>query len=237
MGEAEFDASLKKLQAFERLAVEGLCSHFPVADEIDPDLTIGQIFRFQILSERFRNHFPEARHIHVANSAGLLRFANHLDFTTLARPGLALYGVAPGGFGQEHLQPALKLETTVSLIRELEPGQSISYGRTFFTTREPTTKVAVLAAGYGDGYPRHLSNTGVEVLIGGRRCPLLGTVTMDQIMVDVSELASAEIGEEAVLIGRQGAEEITASEIAEKAGTIPWEIFTRITQRVAREYS
>lgn len=236
LGEADFDASLEKFRAFEHLSVEGLFSHFPVADEIDPDPTLRQIARFRTLAERFRNHFPEARHIHIANSAGLLRFAKDLDFTTLARPGLALYGVAPCSFGQEHLQAALKLATTVSLIRELEPGQSISYGRTFITSREPTTRIAVLAVGYGDGYPRHLSNTGAEVLMGGQRCPLLGTVTMDQIMVDVSELASVEVGEEAVLIGRQGAEEITASEVAEKASTIPWEIFTRITQRVAREY-
>jgi alanine racemase len=236
VGEAEFGAFLKKIQGFEHLSVEGLFSHFSVADEGDPEFTIGQIARFKAMAGLFRDCFPEAKHIHIANSAGLLRFSEHLDFATLARTGLALYGVAPGGFGQDKLKPALQWITEVSLIRELAPGQSISYGRTFVTSREPSTRVAVLAAGYGDGYPRHLSNTGAEVLIGGRRCPLLGTVTMDQIMVDVSELPSVEVGEQAVLIGRQGAEEITASEIAEKAGTIPWEIFTGISQRVARIY-
>ncbi len=235
-GETEFNAALEKLHAFEHLSVEGLFSHFPVAEETDPEPTIAQIARFQTWAGRFRSLFPEARHIHLANSAGLLRFAKDLDFTTLARPGLALYGVAPGGPGQEHLKPALRWSTEVSLIREMEPGNSISYGRTFVTSRKPTTRVAVLSAGYGDGYPRQLSNNGADVLIGGHRCPLLGTVTMDQTMVDVSELPSVEVGEEAVLMGRQGTGEIAATEIAEKSGTIPWEVFTRVSQRVAREY-
>lgn len=238
MGEAEFDALLQSLQTFEHLSVEGLASHFPVADEESQDFTLDQIERFRELAERFRDHFPEASHIHIANSAGLLRYAEHLDFTTLARPGLALYGVAPGGFGQQHLKPALILKTEIALIRDLPPGQSISYGRTFITSRVPTKKVAVLAAGYGDGYLRHLSNAGAEVLIGGQRCPLLGTVTMDQIMVDISELSSsAKLGDEAILIGSQGVEEISATEIAEKSGTIPWEVFTGITPRVVRIYS
>lgn len=236
-GESEFDELLKGLQTFDHLSVEGLASHFPVADEEDQEFTIDQIERFRKLAERFQDHFPEASHIHIANSAGLLRYAKHLDFTTLTRPGLALYGVAPGGFGQQHLKPALTLKTEIALIRELIPGQSISYGRTFITSREPTKRVAVLAAGYGDGYLRHLSNTGAEVLIGGQRCPLLGTVTMDQIMVDVSDVVpAAELGDEAVLIGSQGDEKISTSEIAEKAGTIPWEVFTGITHRVVRIY-
>jgi alanine racemase len=237
-GEEEFDDLLKGLLTFDHLSIEGLASHFPVADDEDQTYTLDQIERFEVAAERFKNVFPEATHIHIANSAGLLKFAEHLDFTTLARPGLALYGVAPGGFGQEKLVPALTLKTEIALIREMKPGQSISYGRTFFTSREPMKKVAILAAGYGDGYPRHLSNMGTQVLVGGQRCPLLGTVTMDQIMVDISELnPTAELGDEAILIGSQGEEEIAVSEIAEKAGTIPWEIFTGITQRVGREYS
>ena len=121
-------------------------------------------------------------------------------------------------------------------MRDLPRGTPISYGHTFRTTRY-NTRTATLGIGYGDGYPRHLSegDAQVDVLIGDRRCPLLGRVTMDQIVVDVTGLAQSPLaGEEAVLIGRQGEEEITATELAEKAGTIPWEIFTGITARVPR---
>jgi alanine racemase len=130
----------------------------------------------------------------------------------------------------------MRLATRVTLVRRLPAGRSISYGRTFVTQRE--TVAATLGAGYGDGYQRHLSGAGAEVLIRGRRCPLLGRVTMDQVVVDVTDLPEIPVaGDEAVLIGRQGNEEITATEIARKSGTIPWEVFTGITSRVERIYS
>ena len=132
------------------------------------------------------------------------------------------------------MRPALTLKTCVSLVRELPAGHGVSYGRTFVTPRP--MRVGTLAAGYADGYPRHLSNAGAEVLVRGRRCPLLGRVTMDQVMIDLSALPSVEAGEEVVLIGRQGEEEILAAELAAKAGTIPWEIFTGLTARVERYY-
>ena len=104
-----------------------------------------------------------------------------------------------------------------------------------FKTTQPT-RLATLAVGYADGYQRHLSNRGAQVLIRGQRCPVLGRVTMDQIVADVTALPAVEVGDEAVLIGRQGAEEILAAELAEKAGTIAWEIFTGIGRRVDRVY-
>jgi alanine racemase len=125
-------------------------------------------------------------------------------------------------------------KTRVILVREVGAGRSISYGRTFITER--LTRVATLAAGYGDGYQRHLSGQNAEVLIRGKRCPLLGRVTMDQIMVDVSHLETVNVGEEAILVGSQGEETILASELAAKAGTITWDIFTAITKRVERIY-
>ena len=131
--------------------------------------------------------------------------------------------------------PVLRLKTRVTLVREIPEGTGVSYGRTFIAKK--TMRVATLAVGYGDGYSRHLSGRGAEVLIQGQRCPLLGRVTMDQIVVDTTSLSdSVSSGDEAVLIGRQGDEEITASELAEKAGTIPWEILTGITNRVERVY-
>jgi alanine racemase len=125
-------------------------------------------------------------------------------------------------------------KTRVILVRELGAGRSISYGRTFITKR--STRVATLAVGYGDGYQRHLSGRNADVLIRGKRCPLLGRVTMDQTMVDVSHLETVNVGEEAILAGSQGEETILASELAAKAGTITWDIFTGITKRVERVY-
>jgi alanine racemase len=113
-------------------------------------------------------------------------------------------------------------------------GSSISYGRTFITPKK--MHVATLTAGYADGYPRHLSNRGAAVLVRGKRCALLGRVTMDLMMVDVSDVKDARVGDEAILLGRQGGEEISAVELAERADTIPWEITTRIGSRVHRVY-
>nr|MBP6784700.1 alanine racemase [Verrucomicrobiales bacterium] len=154
-------------------------------------------------------------------------------FATLARPGLALYGISPLPEAQVNLTPVMSLKTRVTLVRRIRPGTGISYGRTFIADREMT--VATLAVGYGDGYSRHLSGKGTEVLIAGQRCPILGRVTMDQIVVDISHLTTpVKSGDEVVLIGTQGSGEITVSELAAKAGTIPWEILTGITNRVAR---
>ncbi|MCA1658643.1 MAG: alanine racemase, partial [Verrucomicrobiaceae bacterium] len=120
------------------------------------------------------------------------------------------------------------------LIRDMPAGSSISYGRTFITPRP--MRIATLTAGYADGYPRHLSNRDAAVLVGAKRCALLGRVTMDLMMIDVSDVRDVDVGEEAVLMGRQGSEEISATELAERAGTITWEITTRVGSRVRRVY-
>ncbi len=215
-----------------RCRLEGLASHFPSADE-DEAFTRKQIRSFADLVGRIAPE-PDCR-IHLANSAGLLGYQGEMPFATLVRPGLALYGISPLGGVGAGLRPVMSLRTRVTLVRDLPAGSGISYGRTFFT--EDPMRVATLAAGYGDGYPRHLSGSGASVLIGGRRCPLLGRVTMDQIVVDVSEIGDVKTGDEAVLIGSQGEEEIPAAELAAKAGTIPWEILTGITSRVERVYT
>jgi alanine racemase len=211
--------------------LEGIDSHFPSADE-DTDFTLAQIAVFRDLLAGIDT--GDAR-IHLCNSAGLIGFHGKTGFASLARPGLALYGISPLPGEADRLRPVMSLKTKVTLVRRIASGTGISYGRTFVADREMT--VATLGVGYGDGYPRHLTDSGAEVLIGGRRCPLLGRVTMDQIVVDVSSVESeVASGDEVVLIGRQGDEEITAVELAEKAGTIPWEILTCITNRVERVY-
>jgi alanine racemase len=213
------------------LAIAGIATHLPVADE-DEQFTEAQLARFEGVVAALRELGVDAPFIHALTSAGIFRFPRHAG--SLVRAGLMLYGISPLPEYQAQLRPALALKTRVILVRDLPAGHGVSYGRTFVTPRP--MKVATLAIGYADGYQRHLSNQGADVLIRGRRCPLLGRVTMDQIMVDVSAVPQAAIGDEAVLIGSSGAEAILASELSAKAGTIPWEIFTSIGTRVERVY-
>jgi alanine racemase len=163
-----------------------------------------------------------------------MRFGKKARAGDLVRVGLSVYGISPLDEFQDKFRPAMTLKTRVVLVRTFGPGRSVSYGRTFVTSGK--MKVATLCAGYGDGIARHLSGQETDVLIKGHRCRLLGRVTMDQIMVDVTHLEQVEPGEEVVLFGRQGEEEILVNELATKAGTIAWEIFTGITKRVVRVY-
>jgi alanine racemase len=152
------------------------------------------------------------------------------DLCNLTRPGLMLYGVSPLAAHQAKLSTVMTLKSRVTLARWLPAGHGISYGRDFVTPK--AMKVATVGIGYGDGYPRHLSGKGAEVFVGDSRCPILGRVTMDQIMIDVTNAPEVKEGDEVELFGSK----IPVSDIAEKAGTIAWEIFTGITTRVTRQY-
>lgn len=229
--EAEAVAILKKIALLKSITIHSVSTHLPVADE-DSQFTQTELSRFEKLIAAIRQEVSGAYRVHVLLSAGVLAFP---DFAfDLVRAGLMLYGVSPLPDYQSRLTPALTLKSRIVLLRQLPADTPISYGRTFVTARP--TRVATLAVGYADGYPRSLSNRGASVLIRGRRCALLGRVTMDLIMVDVTQLNDVQLGDEAVLIGRQGQEEILASELAQRAGTIPWEVFTGIGSRVARVY-
>ncbi len=228
--EHEAARTLSRILRHKSLQVVALSSHLPVADE-DPQYTDEQLGRF---ARQRADLFPLGVPATILNSAGALRWPHAAQGGDLVRLGLAVYGISPLADLQSRLQPALTWKTRVILVRSLGPGRSISYGRTFLTTKP--MRVATLAVGYADGYQRHLSGQGTEVLIRGVRCPLLGRVTMDQVVVDVTRAGAVEPGEEVVLIGQQGAEQILATELAGKAGTIAWEIFTGITKRVARVY-
>ena len=169
--------------------------------------------------------------VHALPSAGVKGFgASAYD---MVRPGLMIYGIAPIPEFQARLRPALALKTRVALVRDVPAGTSISYGRTFVAPR--AMRVATLSVGYADGFPRAVSNRGAAVLIRGRRCAVLGRITMDLVMADVTDLP-VQLEDEVVLIGRQGEEEILATEVAEWAQTIAWEVFTGIGTRVARVY-
>ena len=227
--EAEALALAREIRALPGLALLGVGSHFPAADE-DDAFTVAQTARFAALVRELRADGLVRGPAHIANSAGLI--AHPAAGVDLCRVGLALYGVSPVPGFSDRLRPVLSWKTRISLVREVGPGRGISYGRTFVTPC--AMRVATLSAGYADGYQRHLSNRGAGVLIEGQRCPILGRVTMDQILVDVSECAGAIAGGEAVLLGVEGGERITAADLAQWAGTIPWEILTGIGHRVAR---
>lgn len=233
MGVWQDDAmdAARKIAAMQGVEIAGIATHLPLADE-DETFTENQLERFERLVAQLRSIGLRAPLLHSLNSAGVIRFNRHAG--DMVRAGLMLYGSSPISDFQKNLRPAMTLKTRVTLVREVGSGRGISYGRTFVT--KEAMRIATLAVGYADGYQRHLSHRSAEVLIQGRRCAVLGRVTMDQIMADVTALPSVAPGEEVVLIGRQGAEEILASELAEKAGTIAWEIFTGIKGRVERIY-
>lgn len=219
----------KAIDSMPGICLAGIASHLPVADE-DAEFTGAQLDRYRQLVAQIRSAGIHLSASHVENTAGLIGWPAQAG--DLVRAGLALYGSAPIPSFQQKLRPVLAWKTRITLIRDVAPGRGISYGRTFITTR--CTRIATLAVGYADGFQRHLSNRGASVLIGGRRCPLLGRVTMDQILVDVTDAGPCEIGGEAVLLGAQGPERILAAEMAALAGTIPWDIFTGIGNRVER---
>lgn len=218
--------SIAKLDKLQHIRIEGIGSHLPSADE-DESFTRKQFQRFDQLIEALgKDRF---KYRHLANSAGLLAYQS--DCTNLCRPGLMLYGISPIAEYQENLKPVLSLKSRVSLIRTLPAGQGISYGRD--TILEKDTRVATIGIGYGDGYPRSMPISQTTVLIRGQHCPLLGRVTMDQIMVDVSDYPDCQSGDEVELFGAN----ILVSDTAKLAQTIPWAILTGITPRVTRVYS
>lgn len=215
-----------KLLKMENIQIDGIGSHLPSADE-DKEFTLKQFKRFDDLVAKLSNTHV-LKYIHLANSAGLLEYSS--EFTNLARPGLMLYGISPFTQYQNLLKPVMTLKSRVSIVRQLPRGHGVSYGRSYILGKD--TLVATVGIGYGDGYCRHFSGKGVNVLINGEKCPLIGRVTMDQIMVDVSHLPKCASGDEVELFG----ENILVSELAEKSGLIEWEIFTGITPRVQRIY-
>lgn len=217
----------RELAAMGGLVVESVSTHLPVADS-DAEFTAAELEAWEELRKGLRGVLPGTK-FHALNSAASL--ARPEFAADRVRPGLALYGISPLPAFQRELRPVMTLKTRITLLRDVGPGRGVSYGRDFITTR--TTRVATVAMGYADGYPRQTSNRGAQVLVRGRRCPVLGRITMDQFMVDVSDLPpETTAGEEVVLVGRQGAGEITVDELAGWAGTISWDIFTRLGRRV-----
>ncbi|MGI9644982.1 MAG: alanine racemase [Ilumatobacteraceae bacterium] len=212
------------------LHLEGLSTHFAVADDPDDDFTAVQTERFASARQtlEFAGHRAEIHHL--CNSGGVLTQPDaHAE---MVRLGIAMYGVSPSPAVADRLEldPALALTATVTAVRTVAPGEGVSYGRRF-RADEPT-RVATVDIGYADGIRRDAGLLGVEALVRGTRSPIIGVVTMDQTMLAVGP--DVEVGDEVVLIGRRGTEVVTAEEVAERLGTIGYEVLTSIGPRVRR---
>jgi alanine racemase len=235
LGERDPEAVLRLLDAVagdDRLELAGLWTHFATADELDSTFFGEQLELFAVLVERARADYADLR-VHAANSAATLREpASHFD---MVRCGIAVYGLDPFGSdpAERELEPALALRSYVADVKRFEAGASAGYGRTWHAERE--TLVGVLPIGYGDGVRRAFSNN-AELLVCGRRYPLVGTVSMDNVTIDLGPSTEVESGAEATLIGTDGDERILAEELAERIGTINYEITCGISPRVPRHY-
>ncbi len=223
---------LEHCRACPSLHVRSVMSHFPRADEADKTFSHFQIEIFKRVIEQSRSYGVEM--FHMANSAAIFDLPE--SCFDAARPGIAIYGLPPSHSIKNQrvnaLQPVLEWKSRITFLKEVPAGTGLSYGHAF-TTRQASL-IATIPAGYGDGLSRNLSNN-VDFLVGGRRCPQVGRITMDMSLVDVSALrGTVELGDEVVIIRVQGEERVTADELAGKLNTINYEIVTGISHRVPR---
>ncbi len=224
---------LEQIMPLAGIEVAGIFSHLAVADQPDHPFTDQQIKRLQEAVEACRRSVGFQGYVHIANSGALLGSKGlSLD---MVRPGILLYGSPPaeGWAAAASFKPVMAFKSRVIQIKTVPPGTSVSYGRTY-TTQEACT-IATIPVGYDDGYSRLLSNKG-EVLIHGQRAPVVGRVCMNLTMVDVTGLEDVAVGDEVVLLGSQGKEQITAEEIAAKMGTISYEVYCTIGKSNRRVY-
>lgn len=225
---------MEQCKEFSNISIIGVCTHFATADVADKTFTQQQVQKFLDTVDSLRSAGYTFQFIHAANSSAILQ---HTSLQTtpcnLVRPGLSLYGLSPLQENTESslaLKPVLSLHSRVNALRRISAGESVSYGRRFIAHQETT--IATIPIGYGDGYSRMLSGK-AECLIHGKRYPIVGTICMDECMIDVGNDAIA-LGDEVVLYGAQGNEYISVQETATILGTIPYEVTTMITARVPR---
>ena len=224
----------RQIKSLASLQLDGVYTHFAAADLPNHDETAKQVQRFDNVVAELDQESLRPKYVHTSNSAAAMRVLSAT--TDIARVGIAIYGIAPSGELEsmaKDLQPALSLHARVSHVQHLASGEGVSYG--LRTKLSQAATIATLPIGYADGVQRRLWKVGGEVLIGGRRCPIVGVVTMDQLMVNCGD-ADVQIGDHAILIGAQGSQSISANEIAAKLETIGYEIICGISARVPRKY-
>jgi alanine racemase len=232
----EAPALLSRIKGSPHLRLAGIFTHFASPDD-DPAFTEEQRRRFlgALAASGMGAPHPEGLFVHADNSAGLETMPGSSPFNAV-RIGLLQFGILPhpGSFlSQVRTEPVFSFRTRVGIVKRLPAGTTVSYGRTRTLARAST--VAVLCAGYGDGIPRSVSNR-ASILVHGVRCPVLGRVTMDQTVVDVTDVDGVSSGDEAVIVGRQASDEISIGEFSRWADTIPWETLCSVTKRVPRVY-
>jgi alanine racemase len=231
------------IKGLKNIRIESIFTHFSSADDADPGFTQNQIARFQSALDQLKKAKFDIPLAHCANSAALLQFPD--SQYNLVRPGISLYGAlpAPGlatvveSLSKKNakfsLLPVMQWKTRILTINSLPKGSPVSYGKKFITQRN--SRIATLPVGYADGLERLLTNK-MQVLVRGHKAPQVGTICMDMCMIDVTDIAEAQEGDEVVLFGQQGNETITADEMAAQAGTIPYEILCGVGKRVPRVY-
>ncbi len=229
----ELPSVLSELSRLSFLTMEGVVTHLALADDPAHPFTDEQLRRFRGSLAAIRQAGFAPRLIHCSNSAAL--FTREIPEANLVRPGIVLYGGLPSDHfqGRLDLRPVMSLRSAVAQVKEVPAGTGISYGHRFIASR--TSLVAAVPVGYADGYNRLLSGQG-EALVLGRRARVAGTVCMDWILLDVSDIPGVKVGDEVTLLGADGDERISAEEWAERIGTISYEVFCQIGKRVPRTY-
>lgn len=226
---------LEKLSVLPGIYVEGLFTHFATADEMEKGFMAEQLQRFNAVIREGEKKGIRIPLKHAANSAAAIAFPqSHLD---MVRIGIGMYGYYPSDeVSREKIKllPVLSLKSRIVLLKKIPPGTPVSYGRTFTAAAE--TLVAVVPLGYGDGYSRQLSNSGV-MLVRGRKVPVIGRVCMDLTMLDVGAVPDVREGDEVVVYGKQGSQEITVEQVARQLGTISYELLCNINSRIPRIYT
>lgn len=224
----------KKIAKLSNLKIKGLFSHFATADEKDKTYAEQQLAHYNNIYEKLKQAGVEIPVRTFANSAAIMEMpAAHFD---MVRPGIVLYGCYPSNEvdrSQLSIKPVMSVKANIVHLKMVQPGFSVSYGRKFTTQRE--SLIATLTLGYADGYPRYLSGKG-RVIVNGVYAPVAGNICMDQCMIDVTDVPDVKLGDEVVLMGRQGDLEILADEIGEKTGTINYEIVCAFGQRLPKVY-
>lgn len=225
---------IRSIHALPGINIKGIFTHFAVADEVDKSYTELQFKKFRWICDNLEEKGIKIEIKHCGNSATIIDLPEmHLD---MVRAGIMLYGLAPSKavkLNKLTLKEVMSLKVNISHVKELEPGQSVSYGRKFVADRR--SKIASLPIGYADGYTRLLTGK-AEALVKGKRVPVVGSICMDQCMIDVTGIEDIEVGEEVVLFGEQLGGFISIDEIAEKLGTINYEVVCMISRRVPRVY-
>jgi alanine racemase len=223
----------REVAALPGARLAGVLTHFATSDEPDVSYSRVQVERFLAVVRQVREAFPVPPLFHAANSGAIAAMPEaYLD---MVRPGLSSYGIPPGPEGCDlPLRPVMTLKARLTQIRDLPAGQPVGYGCTYTLTRP--SRIGILPIGYADGYRRALSNQG-EALVRGRRAPIRGRVSMDQLLVDLTDVPDVALGDESVLLGSQGGDTITAWEIADRVGTIVDEVLVALTDRLPRVYS